>query len=408
MKYHYYLLFCGIGIVTPGLLCTIEIPDNTVLISKLCELVHERAYYLSRLEKSINLFRYLQKNKPEFCIACDFLGAFKKESSFKHPVITKTISTMDKSKSLEPLFDLWEQLRAYKMINDEPLIQEFTKLTLAISTQLALPCPYIQKKNNYYYHGEIILLHEGSNYTEAITKRNYYAQRITNAIDLLSRLKCKNQNLFGPCSISLKNGINNLFEKHINFTHKQINCCIEKIKITQSLRPLQDLTYEFKKYKFIQDEIFTKEFLILLFVTYKNIIIHNLTEQQLLEHKSTLETVAQLYGVIESLPLEEILDAIDMISEELPALLEQYEFNSDITWKKWLKKYWWVPPLVITKISLVLYLRYKLKDFTASIINKNNAAHPPEPEDAPPSDNNQEDPSDSSGQPGKLTESVAV
>ena len=371
MKHYYSPLLYSICMVTPALLPAAEMPNNTVMVSKLCELVHERTYYLSRLEKSINLFKYLQKNKPEFCIACDFLSSFKKQSNFKHPLIKKTIDAMTKTKSLTPLFKLWQELRAYKMIEDELLIREFTEITLTISTKFFLPCPYVQQKtDNYYYHGETILLDEGANYTDVITRRDYYAQRVTHAVDLLSRLKCRNNNLFESCTLSSRTTINKLFENRVTFTHKQVNCCIEKMRKTHSLKPLQELAVEFKKYKFIQDEAFTKEFLLLLFITYKNIIIHNVTEQQLLEHKSTLETVAQLYEVIESLPLEEILDAIDMIAEEMPTILEQYEFSSDMTWKAWLKKYWWVPPLIVAKISVVLYIRYKLEDVTISIINK--------------------------------------
>jgi hypothetical protein len=34
-----------------------------------------------------------------------------------------------------------------------------------------------------------------------------------------------------------------------------------------------------------------------------------------------------------------------MLVNELPPFLEKYEFHSKITWKEWLKKYWWVPPV---------------------------------------------------------------
>jgi hypothetical protein len=34
-----------------------------------------------------------------------------------------------------------------------------------------------------------------------------------------------------------------------------------------------------------------------------------------------------------------------MLMTELPPFLEKYELNSSITWRNWLKKYWWVPPV---------------------------------------------------------------
>ena len=75
--------------------------------------------------------------------------------------------------------------------------------------------------------------------------------------------------------------------------------------------------------------------------------------------KSTLELITHLYENLESLPLEKILDAIDLLAEELPQLLEHYNEFSELHWKERLKKYWWVPPAFIVIIKFIITFRHQ-------------------------------------------------
>ena len=128
---------------------------------------------------------------------------------------------------------------------------------------------------------------------------------------------------------------------------------------TNSLTPLFGLFQEFGRFRLIQDEKFNKEFLLLVFGVYKNLLIHNAQHKKLSIKKSTLAMIAYLYENLDKLPLEQILDTIDLLSEELPHLLEEYDIKSDMDWKEWLKEHWWVPPLVLTTIGIKVFLIFK-------------------------------------------------
>jgi hypothetical protein len=62
-------------------------------------------------------------------------------------------------------------------------------------------------------------------------------------------------------------------------------------------------------------------------------------------------------NIISQLPIAEVLNAIDMLVNELPPFIEKYELNSQITWKNWLKKYWWVPPVFGIWFGLKILLK---------------------------------------------------
>jgi len=71
----------------------------------------------------------------------------------------------------------------------------------------------------------------------------------------------------------------------------------------------------------------------------------------------TLNDLLTLSEKINQLPVAEVLNAIDMLITELPPFLEKYEFNAKMTWKVWLKKYWWVPPIFGAWFGLKILLR---------------------------------------------------
>ncbi|MFT6765491.1 MAG: hypothetical protein ACJAZS_000369 [Alteromonas naphthalenivorans] len=69
--------------------------------------------------------------------------------------------------------------------------------------------------------------------------------------------------------------------------------------------------------------------------------------------------------------LEEILNALDLIVEELPVFLEQYELASNLSWKEWKKKYWLLAPIGAGVLTLKFYFR-----FNAIFYNHQNSTLP--------------------------------
>ena len=62
-------------------------------------------------------------------------------------------------------------------------------------------------------------------------------------------------------------------------------------------------------------------------------------------------------NIISQLPIAEVINARTPGRRELPPFIEKYELNSQITWKNWLKKYWWVPPVFGVWFGLKILLK---------------------------------------------------
>jgi len=128
------------------------------------------------------------------------------------------------------------------------------------------------------------------------------------------------------------------------FNHK-VQSCIQKMRNTQSLNPVISLLQKITRDYFSQDEPFIRETFLLLFLIHKQIFLEKYTEKPQALKTVNLNTILEISERINQLPIAEVLNAIDMLMTELPPFLEKYEFNSKISWKEWLKKYWWVPPI---------------------------------------------------------------
>lgn len=192
-----------------------------------------------------------------------------------------------------------------------------------------------------------------------VAMRFYLLRRLAKSMMFLNKLDKKNIFL-SACSDIEGNMIDDITDRFV-FTQKNVVLCIKEIRRTRSIQPLLKLWDDIKHYRFIKSIDLIKEFSILTFVIYKNLMTHCLPEHMSSREKSVTQSLIQVYEKLDSLPLEEILNAIDLVTEELPLLWEQYQLNSDMTWKEWLKKYWWVPPLVAVTLGIRIFLIFKGK-----------------------------------------------
>ncbi len=190
-----------------------------------------------------------------------------------------------------------------------------------------------------------------------VAMRFYLLRRLAKSMTLLHKLDKKN--IFLSSCGDIKGDMIYDITDRFAFTQKNVVLCIKEIRRTKNIQPLLKLWNDIKHYRFIKSIGLIKEFSILTFVIYKNLMTHYLPEHMSLREKSVTQSLIQVYEKLDSLPLEEILNAIDLVTEELPFLWEQYQLNSDMTWKEWLKKYWWVPPLVAVTLGIRIFLIFK-------------------------------------------------
>jgi hypothetical protein len=102
---------------------------------------------------------------------------------------------------------------------------------------------------------------------------------------------------------------------------------------------------------------------LLYHILYKQFFLHEYKKNSHTLIRTAIKNLLEISEKINQLPITEILNTIDMLAKELPPFLEKYEFHSKITWKAWLKKYWWVPPIFIGWFGLKILLTLQRPHF---------------------------------------------
>lgn len=385
-----------------------------VEVSPFTENVYKRYYFIARLKKAIELFTVLEKQDnfslDNACVA----NLYENKSLFYHEKIKANLEELLYSKRLDTLFDIWQDFTSYKYLEDELFLQEFTKFMLIISekilTHILSHKPHlfinltkiqslierglrVSEVEQLDYIDQIIDFLESirndqnsiqikshvfhfnpiqKGYTQAVSQRLYYLNRLKKPIRIIFNFYKHPEVCFQAsrhCQL--------IFDRKVIFHHERISECIELMEKTCSLKPFSELSYEFKHYKYLDDDIFVKEFSKAIFIIEKNILENSLELEPL--KKYTMTHLLALYEKIDVLPLEEILNAIDLLAHELPLISQKYELDSDISWKHWLKKYWWAPPLILGTIALKLLLTVKnvkiMMQILSSIDTENHSAN---------------------------------
>lgn len=360
--------------------------------------VYRRFYFINRLHKTMTLFFTLDKNLHPKNRSLNYEILFNFDLlPFQHNKIKNSILDMQKKRSLKPLFMIWTDFVNYQSIDDQLLVEEFTKEILVVSRNLIIssqtipnqekktyfseffktialpPCALLDIIDNYvslflHYNPSLAQLVQWiphfideKKYTriidlkpfvhvDEVIERFYHIQRLNKPLVMLEKA-----NTF-PIYIRMNYITKSPFlEIHniASFSHPNIISCMKVMNQTKTLEPLIELWQDIEQYKHIHDTLLMREFLILVYAMY--IDLHS----QLCAHQKNNRAII-LLETIESLPLEEILQAIDILSKELPSLLDKYELKSDMSWKEWFKKYWWAPPLVTIAIGCKILIAMKL------------------------------------------------
>lgn len=199
-----------------------------------------------------------------------------------------------------------------------------------------------------------------------IIMRRYYIQRLTQSIYFLSLLDTQKYD-YCPCNIITQNKCFQI--DCISFMHPKINICIKRMLLTTSLNPLLSLLQEIQQYRYLNDERLMYELILLIFTVHKQILFSACEANGDFLKTITLNDIILISEKINQLPIAEVLSAIDMLITELPPFLEKYEFNTKISWKEWLKKYWWVPPIFGAWFALKVLFRLQKPQYYFSGYN---------------------------------------
>ena len=336
-----------------------RIPQNISSISALIEdqyavspdaftnLVFHRYYYIKRLEDVVKtLLKLTAHNRMDQLF------------------FTKT------NLLLKPLAMVWEDFIAYKDVCDQQLINDFTKEIFVLSQTISHTTlthhsaqvlqTFLSTKNSLYLPS---LLREPSDLINdfkpsiginKVISRFYVIKRLEPILAKVHSLY-ENNLLYLDC-VHTTTGSDPCLH-YLNSTKEPIKGMIHKIYKTQSFKPVFSLWNGISRYKYIQNEELCSEFA--RFITH---LIHS-TTTYLVETRSK-EFFIEGKGLfhldqLHDMPLEDILNLLDLLIEELPIFLKENEIGSTLPWKDWVKKYWLIAPLRAAIFGLSIYMTYK-------------------------------------------------
>lgn len=362
---------------------------------KFVKMVQKRYYLVHRLEKPITFlmefYRSVVKKGP-FNLWSIFKSDLHKDivvplgvsEQFKHPLVIKYMRELESHHTITVINDLWSDFLSYKYIDDELFVRETIIAIMIVYKALALNLnPTIQKNGSFLesmylatekesavdkqglydnFHSILNLLDESFDKEDFVITNNlrhYHIQRLLKSIIILTKVNAQYLHPLWDCLTQT------IDKNSISFKHQAVQECLESILQTRSLEPLFGLWRHFMAYKFANDSLFLQEFISLEYMLYCKLI--DCLRIVTVKDVPTAEDIIELYASIATLPIPEMLNSLDSLVEELIDIMEKYELDTAMSWTQWFKKYWWVPPVVISSIIVNFLLRHRASQATNTL-----------------------------------------
>lgn len=205
------------------------------------------------------------------------------------------------------------------------------------------------------FHGIMALLEESydeGDFALNNSMRFYYIQRLRNPIMLLAKITTFEQKI----TLWPKAAKGDSFVQ-LPLANEAIKNCVQKLQQGNGLEPLFQLWQDVTGHRFIADEQFVKEFILLLVVTYKALVEFGIGGKVQIP---SMEQIMKLYLLVAALPIKELLNELDNLVEQGAAIFENYEITSSQNWKTWLTKFWWIPPIIGASLVMNFLLKKKV------------------------------------------------
>jgi len=133
------------------------------------------------------------------------------------------------------------------------------------------------------------------------------------------------------------------------YQHELNRLCIKKMMQVNRIDPVFETWRLFvTMYRDIDISLFIHEFSVIIFCVYKNLVFSLLKP----DHKVTSNDIFELSVKIMSLPIDQVLDALDLCYRQFILIMQDYGMTAPISWKEWVRQYWWVLPVSV--VSLII------------------------------------------------------
>lgn len=342
--------------------------EPALAISDQTFLVYRRYYFIARLDRTIKLLaKFSQEAKaPAVPLrtrqVIDDLMHMLEMQQFNHTLIKDSVTSMYQSRSLKPLFMVWDAFKSYKSLKDDLFVEDFSKEIFIITRSIAqhlhdedsiksLPmdlnivcrCDAISRLTEYielYMQGIETRMpppERGSDvsdlalniHTDEVAFRYYALRRLHEAAQLMLSVSPEIQKSLHEAATAATNR----YEQHK----------------AMRLRTFKQLWDDCQQYKFIDDSSFLHAFAVrlsLMLHAYQQAEAH---EQAKPARKLNYTQLMQIYQQINKMPIEEILTGIDFLVTNASAISNSYH-NSGLSFGQWIKEYWWAPPMMIATV----------------------------------------------------------
>lgn len=366
---YYFNRFIWFGIIfLPGLILAINKEEITTISSDMLvsikqihlfsNLINRRFYFIERLKKPIQMLLNMKVSSDQLNVI--FHRAYSDSLEWRCDAVRTSLEEIERIGNLKPLLMVWDEFFSYKSIDDEIFIEEFTKeifliahtlLIHGVAKSLSLDkvCEDLMFADAIFYLPAECLVevidHVASTliesqfytnltdylqaywqraelsdvvfriYSNDIVMRFYVIERIEWIVDLFRQFE-----KMGNYSI----GDGSLLEVDIVFKSYQINQAVMEINIEGGIKPFFYYWHMTKQYRFIKNELFQKEFLILVFILEKYLLNYYARSQS---DYDTVQKIEEIYKKINSLSTFDLLQGIDYAGTYLKKIVIQQQNN---------------------------------------------------------------------------------
>lgn len=343
-----------------------DIPELTVI----------RLYFIARLKRISTIVSKIAQTRNVDRVLKVLESEDAGSLTIAHPMILKMFADIKKTNSLMPVVKMWENITHYQFIDDFALIHEYTKICiLIVKNSIAQALSSYTKNmeheavnmcdllltlsfkdmleaidivtNPYLLNHEIHafahtdkpkLVHNAkkeitpqngmltklSLQPKEILQRFYVTQRLSKPVELLQHLHDTHGKIHLTIYRNIEEGI--IVNSSTLLKHELVVDCVEQIKQNSSLQPLFYLWDAIQEYKLIDNESFIKEFISLIISIYSNIL--NDAANTTPEAALSIDEVAKLYDQITQLPVPQLLDVLDVYTEQYSNVLSYLDIDA--------------------------------------------------------------------------------
>ena len=338
-------------------------------------LVYRRYYFVARLDKTIKLLAkmYQEVSAMQGMLAgkqvfFDEIVPQETYRLFTHKQIRRSVKEILHTRSLKPLFMVWDSFKSYKSLHDDLLVEDFSK-EIFIITRNTIDSLHKHDNLHRYKDRQLLTLeerldalaemthvledlisgtpteyvrsHDVGNIhlavqTDEVAFRFYCIRRLRNALSYLLALPESDQSahlVYASARHRFR------FLQNKNYKH---------LPLRQSLQHSWD---DVMQYKYIEDDHFMHDFAV-----YTLMLLYCQAPERIFKSLTHADLIAMQHR-IEQLPLEDILKAIDLVVKQVHNVVNHYQ-KSGLTLSGWLKKYWWAPSMIITTVVIKCFLLY--------------------------------------------------